>query len=228
MNSGKIELNAISMKKTVFIVFTLFMINLSTYGQSGWVTINSSRGGFSFLFPQPTAPYDTLGLLTYSTEIAGDSEVLFQVNFIDSVYISGNEDLNQYIKSRFGNRSTRNTTGRTGPETNGQPGNCYVDSIEAVLVTYAQTYQTTTQGTIEGFVSSDYFPCKIRGKELTISHPALSGDGDTEYFVFTRYFYWESKFLAFTVFGPKYKLGKLSSYKKLLFESINIITSVEW
>ena len=199
----------------------LLLINLAIQGQGNWVTIYSSRGGFSFSFPQSASPYDTLGLLTYSGGIQGDSDILFQVNFIDSVSISGNEELKQYLQSRFGMKdSNRVGSYRTKPQI--EKYSCLVDSIEAVLVTYAQTYQLTTEGTIEGFVNSDFSPCYIRGKELTIRHPNLSGDAGY-YFAFTRYFYWESKFLAFTVSGPEEKLANLYSYKNQLFNSINIL-----
>ena len=82
-------------------------------------------------------------------------------------------------------------------------------------------YQQTTAGTIEGFVTSDYQPCYIRGKELTIRHPNLSGD-DGYYFVFTRYYYWNSKFLTFTITGPEAKLSQIYAYKNQLFDSITI------
>jgi hypothetical protein len=215
------------MKKSFFTTVILLLINLAIRGQGNWVTIYSSRGGFSFSFPQNNPSYDTLGLLTYSAGIPGDSNILFQVNFIDSVSISGNEELKQYLQSRFGVKdSNRAGSYRTQPQI--EKYSCLVDSIEAVLVTYAQTYQLTTEGTIEGFVNSDFSPCYIRGKELTIRHPNLSGDAGY-YFAFTRYFYWESKFLAFTVSGPEEQLADLYSYKNQLFNSINIlIMSKSW
>jgi len=216
------------MKKSFSATVILLLISLAIRAQGNWVinwvTIYSSRGGFSFSFPQSVSPYDTLGLLTYSGGIQGDSDILFQVNFIDSVSIGGNEELKQYLKNRFGVKDpNRVASSGPKPQPNAPPG-CYVDSIEAVLVTYAQTYQLTTEGTIEGFVNSDFSPCYIRGKELTIRHPNLSGDAGY-YFAFTRYFYWESKFLAFTVSGPEEKLADLYSYKNQVFNSINILTA---
>jgi hypothetical protein len=177
--------------------------------QSNWTTINSTRGNFQFSFPQNVIPIDTLNLLSYFTNME-DSTIVFQVNFIDSVYISGNDELQTYLadparQSSAAQRTLSNT--------------CYVDSIETVLVTYAQMYQQTTEGTIEGFVTSDYQPCYIRGKELTIRHPNLSGDEGYN-FVFTRYYYWNSKFLAFTVTGPEEKLSQLYAYKNQFFDSI--------
>lgn len=189
--------------------------------QGYWVTINSARGNFSFSFPQNVSGYDTLNLLTYiTTPNNSDSTISFQVNFIDSVYISGNDELQNYLYSRFGiNQSGRLPSGDPPSPPPSDP--CYVDSIQSILVTYAQMFQFTTQGTIEGFETSDYQPCYIRGKELAVRHPHLSGDGGY-YFTFTRYFYWNNKFLAFTVTGPEERLSEIYSYKSQLFTSIII------
>ena len=189
------------MKKLVTIVTVLLFYHS---GKCQWTNISSSRGNFSFSFPQAASPYDTLGLLTYITTPIGDSTITFQVNFMDSVYMSGNDEILPIDRS-----------GSINPNKGDDP--CYVD----VLPTYANMYQITTEGTIEGFVTSDYSPCHIRGKELTIRHEELSGLGGY-YFAFTRYFYWDQKFLAFTVTGPQKKLSEIYSYKNKLFSSISI------
>lgn len=196
-----------NIKSFFWLLFFFCLIDTSLKAQANWVTINSSRGNFRFSFPHDAQAKDTLGLLSYFDNLE-DSTVAFQVNLIDSVYISGNDELQNYL-----------STFRSSAQPNSDP--CYVDSIEAVLVTYAQMYQQTTEGTIEGFVTSNYQPCFIRGKELTIRHPNLSGDGGY-YFVFTRYYYWNSRFLAFTVTGPEEKLNQLYAYKNQLFDSITI------
>jgi hypothetical protein len=183
-----------------------------------WVTINSPRGNFSFSFPTSVPAYDTLSLLSYINILPGDSTISFQVNYIEGVYISGNDELQNYLSVKFGINSAGSTGTSSGTSST---TDCTVDSIEAVLTTYAQMYQVTTQGTIEGLVASDYTPCVIRGKELTIRHPNLTGDSGY-YFAFTRYFYWGTKFLAFTVSGPEEKLVNIQSYKNQLFSSIVI------
>lgn len=212
------------MKNKLLVAALALFLCCTVFAQGHWVTVRSSRGNFSFLFPQYTAPYDTLSLLTYSYVMDPDSTISFQVNFIDSVSITGNDELIQYLFTRFdidnSNKIPISDTGKGGGG-GGGGGGCYVDSIEAVLLTYAQMYQLTTEGSIEGFVASDYTPCYIRGKELTIRHPNMTGDAGY-YFSFTRYFYWNSKFLAFTVAGPEEKLADLYSYKNALFNSIAI------
>jgi hypothetical protein len=196
------------MKKILLLAISFWIYSAGNSQQ--WVVINSSRGNFSFSFPQSTAPFDSLGLLSYVNTPYNDSVITFQVSFIDSVYISGNDEMQQIILSRT-----------SQPPRPSKPPLCYVDSIETILSTYAQMYQLTTQGTIEGFVTSDYTPCVIRGRELVIRHEELSGDG-TYAFAFTRYFYWGQKFLSFTVTGPEARLSELYSYKNALFSSISI------
>jgi hypothetical protein len=200
-------------------IFSLFYIPANS---QNWVTQYSTRGGFSFSFPQQAPAYDTLGLLTYSMVLAGDTDILFQVSFIDSVCISGNDEIFQYMYDRFGINKPASSLPTEPGFLFSKPPPCFVDSIEAILVTYAQMYQLTTQGTMEGFVTSDFAPCVIRGKELTIRHPNLLGDPGY-YFAFSRYFYWQSKFLSFTISGPEEKLANLYSYKNQLFSSINIL-----
>lgn len=195
--------------------------------QSNWTTINSSRGNFSFQFPQNSFTLDTLGLLSYINSANNDSTISLQVNFIDTVSISGNEEMQRYMSRRFGvnNRGAANndpqvTEIEMGDDGGGNP--CGTDSIEAVLFTYAQMYSYTTNGSIEGFIASDYTPCVIRGKELTIKYLDLSGETENNYFVFTRYFYWNGKFLTFIVSGPESKIWELYAYKNQIFNSIII------
>lgn len=200
-------------KLLFLILYLLCLGSIKLEAQASWMTVNSSRGNFRFSFPQDAQSNDTLGLLSYFAN-GGDSTLALQVNFIDSVSISGNDEMQTYLSTTFGaNGTAQQTLSGTSP--------CYVDSIESVLVTYAQMYQQTTAGTIEGFTTTDYQPCYIRGKELTIRHPALSGEAGY-YFVFTRYYYWNSRFLAFTVTGPEEKLSQLYAYKNQLFDSILI------
>lgn len=209
------------MKKIKLLLLIAFTY-IDAAAQNNWVTIYSTRGGFSFSFPQNTPAYDTLGLLVYADTLPGDNTISLQVNYISSVSISGNNELRKYLSSHF----VMNSPSRILPPDDGGGGGgggdpCFVDSIEAVLSTYAQMFQSATEGTIEGFVTNDYSPCYIRGKELTIRHPELSGNPGF-YFAFTRYFYWNGKFLAFTVTGPEEKLYELNAYKNQLFSSIVI------
>lgn len=200
------------MKKQLLLVMLAIMLaHLPGVSQS-WTTINSSRGNFSFSFPASASPYDTLSVLSYNY-VTSDT-VAFQVNYIASAAVMGNADLNSYLEDVFGFSDPNSFVDSTATT---QP--CYIDSIEAVLVVYATMYQLSTNATIEGFMRSDYSTCNVRGKELTLRYPSPSGDS-TYCFAFTRYFYWNSKFLAFTVSGPEAKLSELYAYKNSLFSSI--------
>lgn len=196
-----------------------------TYSQVNWATISSSRGNFSFQFPQGSFSLDTLGLLTYiNTPNSLDSSISFQVNFIDSVAITGNDELVNYFarkKARLTNPK-RDVVGVDPIEIEPIEEDCYVDSIENILTTYAQMYAYTTSGTIEGFINSNFIDCFIRGKELTIKHPDLLNGTEENYFAFCRYFFWNGKFLVFTISGPESRIWELYSYKNQFFGSINI------
>jgi hypothetical protein len=183
----------------------LILLFLIVSGSAGlraqtWVSITAPRGNFSFSFPAATTPLDTLGLLSYNYVLPTDSTICFQVHFMDSVPISANPDLQAMLDTS----STLNTG----------------DTVGEVLNVYAQLFQQFTGGNIEGFTDTTYYS-KIRGEDLTILHPDLSGDS-TQYFAFTRYFYYNSKFLAFTLTGPQPKLSVLNGYKNQLFASIGI------
>ena len=175
-------------------------ISCGLHAQS-WVSISAPRGNFSFSFPAATTPLDTLGLLSYNYVLPTDTTICFQVHFMDSVPISGSPDLQAMLDS-----AQNLNTG---------------DTIGEVLNVYAQLFQQFTSGTVEGFTDTTY-QSRIRGEDLAILHPSLSAGDSTYYFAFTRYYYYNSKFLAFTLTGPQPKLSVLNGYKNQLFASIGI------
>jgi len=195
------------MKKIICVWTVLLLIATSSYAQPSWPIMNSARGNFAFGMPSVTYAVDTLNLLSYVCSPDDGSNIAFHVEYIDSASISGNEELEQLLGSRA------SVAFASDP--------CYVDSIAKMLDMYAEIFQSTTQGTIEGYEHSDYTPCSIRGRELTVRHQNLSGDGDY-YFTFTRYFYYNSKLLIFTISGPESNLPALYAYKNQFFSSIYI------
>ena len=161
------------MKKLKIIIAALLLLsNTAGYTQQMWNSMTSSRGNFGFNFPFEYWTKDTLGLLTY-TAVIHDSTVTINVNFIDSTAVYGNDELQMFF-SRKANIPLREEFEEEDPF---DPPSCYVDSIEVVLYNYAQMNLYFTQGTMEGYEPSDYFPCYIRGRELVIRHPNLSGNG---------------------------------------------------
>lgn len=206
------------MKKVRLILATLLLLTTTAgNSQQMWNSMFSSRGNFGFNFPFDYWTKDTLGPLTY-TAILHDSTVTINVNFIDSTAVYGNDELQMFF-SRKGNIPLREEF-EVDPS---DPPSCYVDSIEVVLYNYAQMSLYFTQGTLEGYEPSDYSPCYIRGRELVIRHPNSSGNGaGGYYYTFTRYFYWNSKFLCFTVSGPENLIWDLYDYKSNLFYDVLI------
>ncbi|MBY0477430.1 MAG: hypothetical protein K2Q24_07265 [Chitinophagaceae bacterium] len=200
------------MKKGLLTTLMLLLIMSYSFGQTNWITTNSTRGNFNFLFPSQQSSKDTLGLVSYFSYLH-DSTVSFQVNFIDSTAVYGNDEFQLFL-------SNRSQTSPNSSLSMGDP--CYVDSIDIVFTQYAQMNQYFTQGTIEGYEPSDYSPCYIRGRQLVIRHPNQAGNVEGFYYSFTRYFYWNSKFLCFTVSGPEELLWDLHSYKDQIFNSIQI------
>ncbi|MFL5744183.1 MAG: hypothetical protein ACJ751_05925 [Niastella sp.] len=195
------------MKKIICVWTVLLLIATSSYAQPSWNVTNSTRGNFAFGMPGTPNGMDTLNLLSYMYAANDSSNISYHVEFIDSASISGNQELEEL----FGSRAS--VAFASDP--------CYVDSIAKMLDMYAEVFQSTTQGTIEGYEQSDYIACSIRGRALTIRHQNLSGDGDY-YFTFTRYFYWNSKLLIFTITGPESNLPALYAYKNQFFSSIYI------
>jgi len=194
------------MKKIIAIcIVGICCLHSSSFAQ--WPVTYSTRGNFAFGMPTLTYSVDTLNLLSYVCTPNDSSNISYHVEFIDSASISGNQELEDLL----GNPSARAFA--SDP--------CYVDSIAKMLDMYAQVFQNTTQGTIEGYENSDYTPCSIRGRELTVRHPNLNGDGGY-FFTFTRYFYWNGKLLIFTVTGPESNLMALYAYKNQFFSSIYI------
>lgn len=193
------------MKKIILPVVFLLLGSAYLVAQPVWTSIGSSRGSFSFALPAYVTPLDTLNLLSYTYVPPTDSSICFQVHYMDQVPVSGNPDLQSYL----GNT----TTSSTAPQS--------TDTIATTLNVYAQLFQQFTSGTIEGFDSVSY-QSRIRGEELTIRHPDPFGDTTVHYFAFTRYYYYNSRFVAFTVTGPEAELTTLYAYKNQFFSSIGI------
>lgn len=192
------------MKRTTIILSVLLLgITFNSFAQ--WPTTYSSRGNFNFSMPSYPYSYDTVSVLAYVYTSGDTSNISYHVEFIDSAYVSGNEELQSLVSAYASVPSD----------------SCYVDSIETALNAYAQLFQYQTKGTIEGFESSNYIPCVVRGRELTVRHPNLNGDAGYCY-TFTRYYYYNSKFLIFTITGPESKLAALYAYKNQFFNSIYI------
>jgi hypothetical protein len=191
------------MKRTTIILSILLGIISTSFAQ--WPVTYSSRGNFSFSMPSYPYSYDTVRVLAYAYAPGDASNISYHVEFIDSAYVSGNEELQSLVSTYASVPSD----------------SCYVDSIETTLNAYAQLFQYNTKGTIEGFETSNYIPCVIRGRELTVRHPNLSGDAGY-CFTFTRYYYYNSKFLIFTITGPESNLAALYAYKNQFFNSIYI------
>jgi hypothetical protein len=184
------------MKKISFAAILLLSMILSDLHAQTWVSITPPRGNFSFSLPAFTAPLDTLSLLSYNYVLPTDSTISFQVHYMDGVPVAGNTDLQTYL---------------------GGAGSA--DTITQVLDVYGSLFQQFTSGTIEGFVDTTY-QSRIRGETLTVLHPGLNGDSATQYFAFTRYYYYNSKFVAFTLMGPQSEVAVLNGYKNQLFSSI--------
>lgn len=195
------------MKRATIILIGL-LLGMQYQSFSQWIYTTSSRGNFNFSVPEYPTTMDTLGLLTYQCAPNDNSNISYHIEYIENAYISGNTDLGEIIDTNT------NTAARAADP-------CYVDSIAKFLNVYAQVFQYATQGTIEGFETSDYATCSIRGRELAVRHQNLSGDGDY-YFTFTRYYYWNGKLLIFSVSGPEANLTALYSYKNQFFSSIYI------
>ena len=189
---------------TIYLTVLLLFVGTNLWAQ--WPVTYSSRGNFSFSMPSYPSTIDTLTLLAYMYTAGDSGNISYHVEFIDSASISGNEELQEFL---------------SGSASAPAADPCYVDSIETMFNAYAQLFQYHTQGTIEGFERADYITCSIRGRELTVRHPNLNGDG-SYYFTFTRYFYWNSKLLIFTITGPEADLAALYSYKNQFFNSIYI------
>jgi hypothetical protein len=191
------------MKRTILISGILLGIIFTSFAQ--WPVTYSSRGNFTFSMPSYPYSYDTVSVLAYVYTPGDASNISYHVEFVDSAYVSGNEELQSLVSTYASVPSD----------------SCYVDSIETALNAYAQLFQYHTQGTIEGFETSNYIPCVIRGRELTVRHPYLNGDPGY-CFTFTRYYYYNSKFLIFTITGPESQLAALYAYKNQFFNSITI------
>jgi hypothetical protein len=205
------------MKNPLSILLISFLcICFNSTSQSSWNTVYSPRGNFNFTFPAQHIQKDTLGLVSFIA-VLSDSTISLQVNFIDSTAVYGNDEMQMFF-SRRSNPATRNEF----EDPIFDPESCYVDSIEIVLNNYAQMSQYLTQGSLEGYEPSDYFPCYIRGRELVIRHQNQSGNGEGYYYTFSRYFYWNSKFLCLSVSGPEELIWELYNYKNSLFNYIQI------
>lgn len=192
--------------KRITLILSVLLLGLTFTSKAQWPVIYSPRGNFNFSMPSYPSTIDSLNLLAYMYTAGDSSNISYHVEFIDSAYISGNQELQEFQLDSI-----------TAPT--GDP--CYVDSIEKMFNAYAQLFQYETKGTIEGFERADYATCSIRGRELTVRHQNLSGDGGY-YFTFTRYYYYNSKFLIFTITGPESNLAALYAYKNQFFNSIHI------
>jgi len=78
--------------KKIFIVFSIvFFITGFAYAQNNWVSLNNSKGNFSFKLPSHPQRYDTLNMniYIYSSE---DTTLSLQAFFVDSASLAENPE----------------------------------------------------------------------------------------------------------------------------------------
>lgn len=185
------------MKKYKYFIPVLFLLitGIQAWATNDWFTILANRGNFSFRLPSlDYFKKDTLRSLMYMTS-SSDSAIGIQIHYIDSVDLSGNTELQQYISN------------------NSESENPVLDAFAKMTLFLTQGELTSYQHISAGSNGT------IPGIEIGVRQTA---EDSTVTFSFLRIYYYNKKCYTFCILSDQSKLSDLLAYREQFFNSVVI------